>query len=85
MSEARGNFLILGGYWSEQGVIFLIEGQYYIIIGTHYLKFDIMPFLDQKWLRLGTDFSLGALLAEARDKFHMFKISLVRLGIISYQ
>ena len=38
-------------------------------IGRAYtLRFDIIPFLDQKWIRLGENFLLGTLLAETRDK-----------------
>ena len=34
------------------------------------LRFDIMPFLDQKWLRLGANFFIkDFLLAETRDKW----------------
>ena len=34
------------------------------------LRFDIMPFSDQKWLRLGANFFIRVfLLAETRDKW----------------
>ena len=52
-AKTRAKFFVIKLSYLGQGVLFLFRGAMYT------LRFDIMPFSDQKWLRLGANFLLG--------------------------